>query len=145
MNDWSILHREQLTFLGLFFIAMGTGGIKPCVSAFGGDQFKLPQQEVYLSTFFSMFYLAINCGSLTSTALTPILREDVKCFGEKNCFSLAFLVPAILMIIAIGKYLDYFGATEDCLNLKKFRFFETNNCASFAFFKVRCDSVRYNS
>lgn len=26
--------------VGLFLIALGTGGIKPCVSAFGGDQFE---------------------------------------------------------------------------------------------------------
>lgn len=26
--------------LGLILIAFGTGGIKPCVSAFGGDQFE---------------------------------------------------------------------------------------------------------
>lgn len=26
--------------LGLFLIALGTGGIKPCVAAFGGDQFE---------------------------------------------------------------------------------------------------------
>ena len=25
--------------IGLLLIAIGTGGIKPCVSAFGGDQF----------------------------------------------------------------------------------------------------------
>jgi len=29
-----------MTFGGLALIALGTGGIKPCVSAFGGDQFK---------------------------------------------------------------------------------------------------------
>ena len=29
-----------MTFGGLFLIALGTGGIKPCVAAFGGDQFK---------------------------------------------------------------------------------------------------------
>jgi solute carrier family 15 oligopeptide transporter 1 len=31
--------------IGLALIALGTGGIKPCVAAFGGDQFKLPEQE----------------------------------------------------------------------------------------------------
>ena len=31
--------------IGLALIALGTGGIKPCVAAFGGDQFKLPNQE----------------------------------------------------------------------------------------------------
>lgn len=28
-----------LSMLGLLLIALGTGGIKPCVAAFGGDQF----------------------------------------------------------------------------------------------------------
>ena len=31
---------SSLAALGLVTIALGTGGIKPCVSAFGGDQFK---------------------------------------------------------------------------------------------------------
>merc|ERR1719422_1906179 len=91
---------SAMTFLGLALIAIGTGGIKPCVSAFGGDQFKLPEQERQLQTFFSVFYFAINAGSLISTALTPILREDVHCFGEETCYSLAFGVPAILMGVA---------------------------------------------
>lgn len=34
--------------VGLFLIALGTGGIKPCVSAFGGDQF----EEEHVSLLF---------------------------------------------------------------------------------------------
>ena len=41
------LHSE-FSLIGLALIALGTGGIKPCVSAFGGDQFKLPEQETQL-------------------------------------------------------------------------------------------------
>lgn len=95
--------RRQLTILALFLVAFGTGGIKPCVSAFGGDQFKLPEQEKYLGYFFSMFYFAINAGSLISTFMTPILRADVHCFGSHDCYSLAFGVPGILMISSIGE------------------------------------------
>lgn len=98
------LPSKAVTILGLLLIAIGTGGIKPCVSAFGGDQFKLPEQAKYLATFFSLFYLSINIGSLISTTLTPILREDVHCFGEESCFSLAFGVPGILMFLSIGKF-----------------------------------------
>lgn len=98
---------REFSILGLLLIATGTGGIKPCVSAFGGDQFVIPQQELQLAKFFSMFYFAINAGSLISTALTPILRQDVHCFDEQNCFSLAFAVPGVLMIVSIGKYEIY--------------------------------------
>lgn len=87
--------------LGLLLIAVGTGGIKPCVSAFGGDQFKVPEQAKQLAMFFSLFYFAINAGSLISTWVTPILREDVHCFGDQDCFSLAFGVPAFLMLISL--------------------------------------------
>ncbi|KFQ17556.1 Solute carrier family 15 member 1, partial [Merops nubicus] len=62
-----------LSMTGLVLIALGTGGIKPCVSAFGGDQFE-DHQEKQRSRFFSIFYLSINAGSLLSTVITPILR-----------------------------------------------------------------------
>lgn len=64
-------------FIGLVLIAIGSGGIKPCVSAFGGDQFKLPEQAVQMASFFSLFYFSINFGSFISTGATPILREDI--------------------------------------------------------------------
>ncbi|XP_015171560.1 PREDICTED: peptide transporter family 1 isoform X2 [Polistes dominula] len=92
---------REIALLGLFLIAVGSGGIKPCVAAFGGDQFVLPQQEQQLSNFFSVFYFSINSGSLISSFLTPILRSSVTCFGEKTCYSLSFLIPAILMSISI--------------------------------------------
>ncbi|CAD1480446.1 unnamed protein product, partial [Heterotrigona itama] len=92
---------REFSIVGLVLIAVGTGGIKPCVAAFGGDQFILPQQELYLSTFFSLFYFSINSGSLVSTFLTPLLRSSVSCFGDSTCYSLAFLVPAVLMALSI--------------------------------------------
>ncbi|XP_015121524.1 peptide transporter family 1 isoform X2 [Diachasma alloeum] len=97
---------REFSMIGLLLIALGTGGIKPCVAAFGGDQFILPQQEKHLIMFFSVFYFAINSGSLISTFLTPELRNNVTCFGDQECFSVAFLVPAILMIVSIVIFLS---------------------------------------
>lgn len=88
--------------IGLLMIGIGTGGIKPCVSAFGGNQFKSSQKE-YLANFFSLFYLSINIGSTIGTLLTPIFRNDVKCFGN-DCYPLAFGVPALLMLVAVGVF-----------------------------------------
>ncbi|NWY41472.1 S15A1 protein, partial [Sylvia atricapilla] len=90
-----------LSMIGLILIALGTGGIKPCVSAFGGDQFE-DDQEKQRSTFFSLFYLSINAGSLLSTLITPTLRAS-QCgiHAKQECYPLAFGVPAILMAVAL--------------------------------------------
>uniref|UniRef100_A0A3B3WLL1 Solute carrier family 15 member 1 n=1 Tax=Poecilia mexicana TaxID=48701 RepID=A0A3B3WLL1_9TELE len=90
-----------LSMLGLLLIALGTGGIKPCVAAFGGDQFN-EDQDKQRSTFFSIFYLSINAGSLLSTVITPILRAQ-KCgiHTQQQCYPLAFGVPAALMVVAL--------------------------------------------
>ncbi|KAK3921418.1 Peptide transporter family 1 [Frankliniella fusca] len=94
------LPSREMTYIGLLLIAVGTGGIKPCVSAFGGDQFVVPQQARQLASFFSVFYFSINAGSLISTWLTPELRT-IACMGQATCFPLAFGVPAILMLVSL--------------------------------------------
>ncbi|XP_054470795.1 solute carrier family 15 member 2 [Anoplopoma fimbria] len=89
----------SLSMVGLILIAFGTGGIKPCVAAFGGDQFD-EENGSERQKFFSIFYMSINAGSLLSTVITPILRGDVQCFGG-DCYALAFGVPAALMVVAL--------------------------------------------
>ncbi|XP_042368906.1 solute carrier family 15 member 1b [Plectropomus leopardus] len=90
-----------LSMVGLLLIALGTGGIKPCVAAFGGDQFE-EHQEKQRSTFFSIFYLSINAGSLLSTVITPILRaQECGIHTQQKCYPLAFGVPAALMVVAL--------------------------------------------
>ncbi|CAF4078599.1 unnamed protein product [Rotaria sp. Silwood2] len=85
--------------IGLALISFGTGGIKPCVSAFGADQISLSNPK-RLSRFFAFFYFSINLGSLISTLITPVLRSQVHCFGY-DCYALAFGIPSLLMLISI--------------------------------------------
>lgn len=90
-----------LSMVGLLLIALGTGGIKPCVAAFGGDQFT-DEQDKQRTTFFSIFYLSINAGSLLSTIITPILRAtECGIYTKQQCYPLAFGVPAALMVVAL--------------------------------------------
>lgn len=95
------LPSEVMTFLGLFMIAVGSGGIKTCVSSFGADQFKLPEQELALQKYFSVFYVFTNIGSILSLTITPILKENIKCFGRLHCFPAGFGLSALLMIISV--------------------------------------------
>lgn len=78
--------------VGLTLIAVGSGGIKPCVSANLGDQFGSANGHL-LSKAFYWFYFAINLGAGISTLLTPWLLHHV---GPH----LAFGVPGLLMLLA---------------------------------------------
>ncbi len=78
--------------VGLALIAVGSGGIKPCVSANLGDQFSATNGHL-LSKAFYWFYFAINFGAGLSTLLTPWLLRHV---GPH----LAFGVPGLLMLLA---------------------------------------------
>jgi POT family proton-dependent oligopeptide transporter len=78
--------------LGLGLIALGSGGIKPCVSAHVGDQFGASNGHL-IPRVFGYFYFAINLGAFASTLLTPILLDR---FGPH----LAFGLPGALMLLA---------------------------------------------
>lgn len=111
--------------VGLLIIAIGCGCMKPSLTAFGGDQFKLPEQATQAATFFSFFYFGTCLGATLSTLLTPILREDIQCFGERDCFSLAFLLPVISMFAGIGKFQYILFSPEwkyFCVSLSGFSF-----------------------
>uniref|UniRef100_A0A0N5A4A8 Oligopeptide transporter 1 n=1 Tax=Parastrongyloides trichosuri TaxID=131310 RepID=A0A0N5A4A8_PARTI len=92
-----------LDIAGLAIIAFGTGGIKPCVSAFGGDQFP-SHYTTMISHYFSIFYFMINAGSTISMVLTPEFRAT-PCLGYDSCFPLAFGIPAVLMLVATGIFM----------------------------------------
>ncbi|CAD5221998.1 unnamed protein product [Bursaphelenchus xylophilus] len=84
--------------LALFIIGIGTGGIKPCVSTFGGDQFD-PKQLVMISLFFSIFYFSINVGATITFLVSPIVRT-LPCLGKDSCYPLCFGIPTLLMAVA---------------------------------------------
>jgi proton-dependent oligopeptide transporter, POT family len=79
-------------YVGLGLIALGSGGIKPCVSAHVGDQFRANQQHL-LKKVYELFYFMINFGSFFSTIITP---WTLKHYGP----SVAFGIPGVLMFLA---------------------------------------------
>ncbi|HEX7516883.1 MAG TPA: hypothetical protein VF345_06320 [Chthoniobacterales bacterium] len=65
---------RYLLAIGLLLIALGAGGIKPCVSTNVGDQFGETNKHL-LTRVFNWFYFSINAGSAFSTLLIPWLLE----------------------------------------------------------------------
>ena len=78
--------------IGLGLIAIGAGGIKPCVSSHVGDQFGHSNKHL-LTQVFGWFYIAINMGAVASMFVTPLL---LKHYGPHWAFG----VPGLLMFLA---------------------------------------------
>jgi len=79
-------------YTGLFLIALGSGGIKPLVVSFCGDQFDQSNKDK-AKVVFDAFYWIINFGSFFASLFAPLLLMH---YGP----AVAFGVPGVLMFIA---------------------------------------------
>jgi POT family proton-dependent oligopeptide transporter len=92
---WGIgFGQEKVLAIGLGLIALGSGGIKPCVSANVGDQFGDSNKHL-LSKVFGWFYFSINAGSFISTILCPLMLANPN-WGPRWAFG----IPGVAMFIA---------------------------------------------
>ncbi|XP_042413466.1 protein NRT1/ PTR FAMILY 8.3-like isoform X1 [Zingiber officinale] len=89
-------------FSGLYLISLGTGGIKPCVSSFGADQFDDtdPRERVKKGSFFNWYFFSINIGALISSSLLVWVQDN---YG----WGLGFAIPTLFMGLAILSF--FFG------------------------------------
>ncbi|XP_031276114.1 protein NRT1/ PTR FAMILY 8.1-like [Pistacia vera] len=88
--------QTAVTFTALYLIALGTGGIKPCVSSFGADQFDETDdvERKKKSSFFNWFYLSINIGALIASSVLVWIQMNVG-------WGWGFGIPAAAMAIAV--------------------------------------------
>ncbi len=85
--------RRTILFTGLTLIAIGSGGIKPCVSAFLGDQMQ-NQSAQNMTRIYAAFYWSINLGSFFSFLVIPWVRQN-------HGYGWAFGIPGIFMLLAV--------------------------------------------
>ncbi|KAL5228559.1 hypothetical protein ABZP36_016824 [Zizania latifolia] len=86
-------------FVALYLIALGTGGIKPCVSSFGADQFDEHDEgeKRSKSSFFNWFYFSINIGALVASSVLVYVQTHVG-------WGWGFGIPAVVMAIAVVSF-----------------------------------------
>ena len=71
----SFAHSRVPFFLGLVFIVLGTGLLKPNISAIVGDLY--PEGGARRDAGFSIFYMGINSGAVLGQLLTGVLGESI--------------------------------------------------------------------
>jgi len=86
-------HSTWGVWTGLGLIAVGSGGIKPCVSAHVGDQFGRGNW-FRLRTIYQVFYFIINFGSFFAYLSIPLIWKYAG-------IRVAFGIPGVLMLASV--------------------------------------------
>ncbi|OEL30831.1 Protein NRT1/ PTR FAMILY 8.3 [Dichanthelium oligosanthes] len=92
--------RHVAVYLGLYLVALGEGGIKPCTTALGADQFDAtdPVERVTKASFFNWYYFSINIGSLLSGSVLVWVQENVG-------WGVGFLIPTVFMVLGLAAFM----------------------------------------
>ncbi|PRQ20392.1 putative proton-dependent oligopeptide transporter family, major facilitator superfamily [Rosa chinensis] len=85
-----------LFFFSLYLVAVGQGGHKPCVQAFGADQFDRqdPEECKAKSSFFNWWYFGICAGPLSTLTVLDYIQDNLS-------WGLGFGLPCIVMAFAL--------------------------------------------
>ncbi|XP_058212947.1 protein NRT1/ PTR FAMILY 8.1-like isoform X1 [Rhododendron vialii] len=88
--------QTAVCFIALYLIALGTGGITPCVSSFGADQFDETDEteKKKKSSYFNWYYMSINVGALIASSVLVWIQMNVG-------WGWGFGIPAVAMAIAV--------------------------------------------
>jgi len=83
-------------FFSIYLVALGQGGQKPCLQAFGADQFdeEDPEEKQHKSSFFNWWYFGICIGTIIGVTLVMYIQDNVG-------WGLGFGIPAMTMAIAL--------------------------------------------
>ncbi|KAG9444143.1 hypothetical protein H6P81_015483 [Aristolochia fimbriata] len=81
-------------FASLYLMALAQGGHKPCVQAFGADQFDVhdPKESKSKSSFFNWWYFGLCAGTTFAFVVVSYIQDNVS-------WGLGFGIPCIAMAV----------------------------------------------
>lgn len=106
--SWN-LPTKDLTIFGLLLFALGSGGIKPCLAALGGEQFQLPEQAKQIQNYFTFLIFFTSFATIFAELATSLLTK-MNYLSIDQCLTAALGFPAALMFLSV--FIFAFGCSK---------------------------------
>lgn len=86
--------------MALILSAVGSGGIRPCVVAFGAEQFddSDPKQSTKTWTYFNWYYFVMGASILVAVTLLVYIQDNIG-------WGLGLGIPTVAMFISIVAFM----------------------------------------
>ncbi|MCO5593720.1 hypothetical protein L7F22_047737 [Adiantum nelumboides] len=94
------MQQQAILFGALYLIAIGTGGVKSCVSGLGADQFKEEEEHgrKMMQSFFNWFGVGISMASMLATTVLIYLQDNMG-FGVGYSVSVACITLSLSLFL----------------------------------------------
>lgn len=115
----SIVFAHSAFFIGLVLIVLGTGLLKPNISAIVGDLY--PEGGSRRDAGFSIFYMGINIGALIAPLITGFLGERVGWHYGFGAAGVGMVIGLITYRLRANKTLDPIGLEPSSTDLAEHR------------------------
>jgi peptide/histidine transporter 3/4 len=109
-------------YVSLYLVAIAQSGHKPCVQAFGADQFDAtdPNESVSRASFFNWWYMGLCTSATVTIALMSYVQDNIG-------WALGFGVPSMAMLLALAVFV---------LGTRTYRFYGSPGGASASTFSL---------
>lgn len=103
----SFLHDKAPFFVGLIFIVLGTGLLKPSISAIVGELYE--ENDSRRDAGFSLFYMGINIGAFFGQIIAGVLGESVGWHYGFGAAGIGMLVGILVFVLTAKRTLGSLG------------------------------------
>jgi solute carrier family 15 (peptide/histidine transporter), member 3/4 len=99
MPSYSGSVHRTVVYLGLYIVAIGSGGVKPCTITFGADQFDINDlvELAKKGSFFNWYFSLVSSSSLLSGTAIVWLQDNVS-------WAVGYTIPLVLMLFSFAGF-----------------------------------------
>lgn len=99
----------SILYASLLLTAMGSGGIRPCVVAFGADQFDEtdPNEKTRIYNYFNWYYFCMGAAFLVGVTVVVYVQENIGWGWGLGIPAIAMAISVVAFVLGFPLYRNF--------------------------------------